>query len=206
MRQRGGFTFLEILFIVGIGVLLMVIMLPVFSAAKKKGRKAQCMSNLRQIGFALQLYAQDNDELLPHWMNRRHDAEGEKSEQDDPQALYDSLVFKAREPGIFYCAADFYAGEDIDVFGVNHKYSSYFYNFKQPGSPGGTVMVGGVYKGGRLFIPPADYPLVRDANNVESMEMVKGKRAIGCRHLGAVNVLYLDWHADSERVASPDKS
>ena len=202
MRRRGGFTFLEILFLIGIGVLLMVIMLPVFSAAKKKGRKTQCLSNLRQLGMALQLYSQDNDELMPPYLNRLHDDDGKTSDWDNPRALYESLIFKTREPGIFYCGSDLYAGEDVNVFGVNHKYSSFFYNFRT----NGTIQVGGVYRGGKLIIPPADYPLVRDSNNSETAEIVKGQHAIGCRHLGSVNVLYLDWHVDSERVTSPDKS
>jgi len=203
MRRRLGFTFIEILFIIGIGVLLMVILMPVFSAAKKKGRKTECISNLRQIGLALQMYGEDNDALMPPWMNRRHDGDGKTSEWDDPKTLHECLFSRDREPGIFYCGSDLYAGEDIDVFGVNHKYSSYFYDFRpSDGSP----MIGGLYKGGRLIIPPSDYPLVRDANNTESTETVKGQRAIGCRHLEKVNVLYLDWHVDSERVTAPDKS
>lgn len=203
MRRRSGFSFIEILFLIGIGVLLLVVILPVFSSAKKKGQKTQCMSNLRQIGLALQMYGEDNDELMPPYLNRRHDEHGRVSDYDDPKALYDSLAFKTREPGIFYCGADLYACEDIDVFGVNHRFSSYFYNFR---SGQGTAMIGGVYKGGALVIPPSAFPIVRDANDANSTEMARGQPAIGCRHLGTVNVLYLDWHAGSERVASPDKN
>lgn len=203
MRRRGGFSFIEILFIIGIGVLLLVVILPVFSAAKKKGRKTQCISNLRQIGLALQMYGEDNDELMPPWMNRRHDEDGKSFAHDNPKALYECLVYKTREPGIFYCGSDLYAGEDISVFGVNHKYSSYFYNFR-PAE--GTPMIGGVYKGGVLIIPPSAFPLVRDANNTNSAEILRGQPAIGCRHLGAVNVLYLDWHVEPVSVASPEKS
>ena len=203
MRRRSGFTFLEILFIIGIGVLLMVIMLPVFSAAKKKGRKTQCLSNLRQIGMALQMYAEDNDEQMPPYLNRTHDGKGKKSGSDDPKGLYDSLVYKTREPGIFYCGSDLYAAKDVDVFGVNHRYSSYFYNFKPPD---GMVLISGLYRGGKLMIPPSAYPAVRDANSTDSIELVEGHPAIGCRHLGSLNVLYLDWHVDSERVTTPDRS
>jgi len=203
MRRKGGFSFIEILFLIGIGVLLMVVLLPVFSSAKKRGRTTQCISNLRQIGMALNLYAQDNDEFMPPWMNRRHGEDGKTSVFDDPKALYDSLFFKTREPGIFYCGSDTYAGKDVDVFGVNHEYSSYFFNFR---SGKGMAMLSGVYSGGKLVIPPGAFPIVRDANNSNSMETVGGQPAVGCRHADTVNVLYLDWHVESERVTSPEKS
>ena len=193
-----GFTFIEILFLIGIGALLLVIILPVFSAARKKGRKTECLSNLRQIGMAVQLYAQDNDELLPPWLNRRHDGKGKSSEWDDPESVHLALDLKIRDDRVFFCASDLYAGRDVDVFGVNHLYSSYYFNFKPPQSGDYTLTVTGAFRGSSLVIPTADYPLIRDANT-GLVDYVDGKLARGCEHFGGVNVLYLDWHADWQR-------
>lgn len=57
----GGFTLIELLVVIAIIALLTAILFPVFAAAREKARTATCQSNLRQIGFAVQLYAQDAD-------------------------------------------------------------------------------------------------------------------------------------------------
>lgn len=62
---RRGFTLIELLVVIAILAILAAILFPVFSRAKESAKKAQCTSNLRQLGLALFLYVPDNDELLP---------------------------------------------------------------------------------------------------------------------------------------------
>jgi prepilin-type N-terminal cleavage/methylation domain-containing protein len=59
-----GFTLIELLVIIAIIAILAAILLPVFAAAREKARLTACTSNLRQLGMATRLYAQDNDEQL----------------------------------------------------------------------------------------------------------------------------------------------
>jgi prepilin-type processing-associated H-X9-DG protein len=49
--------------------ILTALLLPVFARAREKGRRATCISNCKQIGTAMQLYAHDYDERLPGWDN-----------------------------------------------------------------------------------------------------------------------------------------
>ena len=70
-ETRKGFTLIELLVVIAIISLLAAILFPVFSQARAKAYQAQCASNLRQIGLALTMYAQDNDETL---MPGRHRA------------------------------------------------------------------------------------------------------------------------------------
>src|SRR5262245_41839069 len=56
-----AFTLIELLVVIAIIALLAALLLPGFGRAKEAGRGAACISNLRQIGFALQLYLQDNN-------------------------------------------------------------------------------------------------------------------------------------------------
>lgn len=65
MMRRRGFTLLEILVVIGIVVLLAAILLPVLARVREKGRQAACLSNLRQLGAAMQMYLQDY-ERYPH--------------------------------------------------------------------------------------------------------------------------------------------
>lgn len=64
-RSVTAFTLIELLVVIGILALLAAILLPVISRAKEHGRATACLSNLRQIGLAVQLYTQDNHNRLP---------------------------------------------------------------------------------------------------------------------------------------------
>src|SRR5438034_10320269 len=61
-----GFTLIELLVVIAIIVLLAALLLPALAAAREAGRKASCLSNLRQIGIALHAYASDSDGKIPY--------------------------------------------------------------------------------------------------------------------------------------------
>ncbi len=63
--KRRAFTLIELLVVVAIISLLAAILLPVFASVRAKGRQTVCTSNLRQIGLAIALYAQDADDIVP---------------------------------------------------------------------------------------------------------------------------------------------
>src|SRR5207245_7614748 len=71
MRKTSGFTLIELLVVIAIIAILAAILFPVFAQARATARKAACASNLKQIGLAFTLYAQDYDEMLvPHWQDK----------------------------------------------------------------------------------------------------------------------------------------
>lgn len=61
-----AFTLIEVLVVVALTASLMAMLFPVFSAARGRARQTTCISNLRQIGSAMALYAQDFDDLYPY--------------------------------------------------------------------------------------------------------------------------------------------
>ncbi|MCC6728349.1 MAG: type II secretion system protein [Chthonomonadales bacterium] len=67
MRRRaiGGFTLIELLVVIAIIGILASMLFPVFAQAREKARQIDCVSNMRQLGLALQMYIGDYDALYP---------------------------------------------------------------------------------------------------------------------------------------------
>jgi prepilin-type N-terminal cleavage/methylation domain-containing protein/prepilin-type processing-associated H-X9-DG protein len=64
LGRRSGFTLIELLVVIAIIAILAAILFPVFARAREKARQSACQSNLKQIGIASAMYAQDYDETL----------------------------------------------------------------------------------------------------------------------------------------------
>ncbi len=75
VRRRQAFTLIELLVVIAIIGILTAILLPVMAAAKKRALRAQCVSNLRQIGIAFQGFANDYHGRLP-WQVKPNNAQG----------------------------------------------------------------------------------------------------------------------------------
>jgi len=71
MSRKSGFTLIELLVVIAIIAILAAILFPVFARAREKARQASCQSNLKQLGIAFAMYAQDYDETFPRccWPN-----------------------------------------------------------------------------------------------------------------------------------------
>jgi prepilin-type N-terminal cleavage/methylation domain-containing protein/prepilin-type processing-associated H-X9-DG protein len=64
-KPRVAFTLIELLVVMAIIAVLAALLLPVVVKSKERGKSVACLSSLRQIGIALQLFVQDNENKMP---------------------------------------------------------------------------------------------------------------------------------------------
>jgi prepilin-type N-terminal cleavage/methylation domain-containing protein/prepilin-type processing-associated H-X9-DG protein len=77
--RRRGFTLIELLVVIAIIAILAAMLFPVFARARESARKIQCLSNVKNIAIAFQMYLTDYDRMVPFehsadvaaWVNDR---------------------------------------------------------------------------------------------------------------------------------------
>ncbi|MHC4244522.1 MAG: type II secretion system protein [Planctomycetota bacterium] len=64
MKKQKAFTLIELLVVIAIIAVLMAILIPTLDRAREQGRRAVCLSNLKQLALAWNMYADENDDKI----------------------------------------------------------------------------------------------------------------------------------------------
>ena len=64
-QTQTGFTLIELLVVIAIIAILAAMLLPVLGRAKEAGKRTNCLSNLRNMGLGMMMYADVHDGLVP---------------------------------------------------------------------------------------------------------------------------------------------
>lgn len=96
-----GFTIMELLVVIAVIAVLAALAAPLYQRVAESGRSAGCVSNLRQLGAALNLYVSENNNTMPAL------AAGRKSLEEEDVAVIDNTLDKfVQEKSVFACPAD----------------------------------------------------------------------------------------------------
>ena len=164
-----AFTLIELLVVIGIIALLAALLLPVLGKTKEAGRSTACLSNLHQIGVALQIYVDGNDNRLPVMRDRL--VETNAPSTNTLPSVEVVLKGELGNTNVLRCPSD-----RQDIF--EQTGSSYSWNSLLNGQPADNLVVLG------LNFDPHAIPVFYDK------EGFHGARGPG----KAVNYLYADGH------------
>jgi len=113
--KKAAFTLLELLVVIGVMAILAALAIPAYQHSVQSAQAAACLSNLRQLGVALNLYLGEHNQTMPVLMA------GRTSINQEVPVIDNTLNAYAPGPGVFACPSD------TGNFAVNTG-TSYYWN------------------------------------------------------------------------------
>ena len=209
--KSSAFTLIELLVVIAIIAILAAILFPVFAQAREKARSTVCLSNMKQIGTALQMYIQDNDQQLffratsNAGSTRANVAVAKTNPAYNPLQWWNLLMPYTKSNGLYNCPSDTGPTFSPDNSGIPNILRSYVASCAvenltdaQVANPMETIVITEKWDIGPTgsaigdsWMEAFDGDMAPIAANLTKYPL----GYIGTRHQGGVNASFFDGHA-----------
>lgn len=215
MSKRNGFTLIELLVVISIISLLIAILLPALSSARKAAQATACMSNLAQFGTMIGVYMVDNRDTIPYTKDGSLKTGGKgygnvwcQAASDYPGWTYMYLGNVRPGSSILVCPSD----PAWKISPINRTYTNYAVNyhlfrFDSYSKPWHRI---------NELTRPGKALFMIDMSDNDVSDTAVSRFAIGTggseygdqayRHAMAANMLFGDGHASTTKEALPTSS
>ncbi|MBC8101249.1 MAG: DUF1559 domain-containing protein [Cytophagales bacterium] len=194
---RAAFTLIELLVVIAIIAILAAILFPVFAQARAKARQTACLSNMKQLGAAAMMYAQDYEGVpVPTSISMGASIPNYTWYAD--VAYWPMLLLPyVKNTDVYHCPDSEYGGSwpwgpgiEWHCYGLNNHYSNR------------VSATTGINHTIDQFTYPAELGVMVDSLGVSLMwqgDFIEARKTIAWRtnpiHNGGVNMAYADGHA-----------
>lgn len=219
VHKRRGFTLIELLVVIAIIALLLAILMPALQRVKKQAQGVVCQSNLKQIGAAAFMYAEEYDQFVPRgraggtgkaWFQLFMPFLSEKPKNNDYRSvdIFRCHSYPDKEQTVCYVVNGWEFRNRTDMTGSEIVDPSKLSECMQPAF---TIFLADNEDGTWRHIVTS---AASDGHNrcdvwnpghmptSTSHDVTTGRRVAAARHRKGANCLFLDWHV--EWIATED--